>query len=462
MPAGSGTSLAGLDATGQPRCVSAECSTVRDHPRSATNPSPTRLGPFRIERMLGAGGMGDVYLATDNTLDRLFAIKLLRTDGARARARLIREAQAQASVRHPNVAHIYFIGRDLPLYFAMEYVDGETLAARVARGPLPIDEALDVIHGAALGLRAADLVKLTHRDVKPSNLMIDARGDVKVLDFGVVAGGPHHGDGPVAQTTICGTPQYMAPEQERGEAVDRRADIYALGATLYHLVAGKQPFAGDTREELAELHRDAPRPKLPPDVASRRKRGAVDRLCARMMAVNPAQRFASYDRLLHAIDMASPRRARVAGWLSRWCTGAIDAMLAWLAIGVIALVTTQVAALRDHDQWTVWLDVAGTALLALVGTAWWGRTPGQAMLGLEVVMVETGARPSRSQAARRTIAAYGPGLAGVIVAAFAGGWVLRTLAVVGAPLSLVVSSRFSSLGRAWWDRAAGTMVRYRH
>jgi serine/threonine-protein kinase len=215
-----------------------------------------RLGHFQLVKKLGAGGMGEVYLATDLALDRPVAIKVLpssATSGS-ARERLIREARAQARVHHPNVAHIYFIGEDAGrLYFAMEYVTGATVADN---GAMPVEGALRIIHDAVLGLREAQRSGFTHRDVKPSNLMVDGHGVVKVLDFGIAAGGAEEsvGDGPVAQTTLAGTPLYMAPEQARGEPIDFRADIYALGATLYQLVSGKPPFQADTVAALETLH----------------------------------------------------------------------------------------------------------------------------------------------------------------------------------------------------------------
>src|SRR5690606_8304235 len=145
------------------------------------------------DRMLGAGGMGEVYLATDLALDRPVAVKVLpssATSGS-ARERLIKEARAQARVHHPHVAHIYFIGEEEGrLFFAMEYVTGKTLAERVAEGPLPVEDALSLMRAAVLGLREAQRSGFTHRDVKPSNLMLDGHGVLKVLDFGLAAGAP--------------------------------------------------------------------------------------------------------------------------------------------------------------------------------------------------------------------------------------------------------------------------------
>src|SRR4051812_45070600 len=248
-----------------------------------------RLGHFQISKKLGAGGMGEVYLATDLALDRPVAVKVLPagTAAGTARDRMIREARAQARVMHSNVAHIYFIGEDAGrLYFAMEYVTGETLADRCARGPVPAEQALAIIHDAVLGLREAQRSGFTHRDVKPSNLMVDGHGVVKVLDFGLAAGAPEHADidGPVAQTTMAGTPLYMAPEQARGEPVDFRADIYALGATLYQLVSGRPPFQAQTAAELRTLHESAERPSIPRGVVPRMQSTALDALIGKMMA----------------------------------------------------------------------------------------------------------------------------------------------------------------------------------
>src|SRR5262245_17028284 len=177
--------------------------------------------------------MGEVYPATALALDRPVAIKVLPEHLARdpsRRERLVREARAQARITHPHVGHIYFIGEDQNrLYFAMEYVAGKTLGERIAEGPMSVDEALAVIRAATLGLREAQRSGFLHRDVKPSNLMIDGHGMLKVLDFGLAAGGAAElaSDSPVAQTSLAGTPLYMSPEQARGEPLDLRSDIYA-------------------------------------------------------------------------------------------------------------------------------------------------------------------------------------------------------------------------------------------
>jgi hypothetical protein len=436
-----------------------------------------QLGHFRIERPLGAGGMGEVYLATDLALDRPVAIKVLPggdgTDAAR-RDRLIREARAQARITHPNVGHIYFIGEAAGrLYFAMEYVAGETLSARLAAGPIPVEEALAFIRSAALGLREAQRNGITHRDIKPSNLMIDGFGMVKVLDFGLAASsltatGPID-DGPVAQTSFGGTPLYMAPEQARGEPVDFRADIYALGATLFHLVAGHPPFEADDLGTLLTKHASADRPTLPRRSGTPRTMiAAIDALCSRMMATSPAQRFASYDELIRAIELASVEHLRPAGLWVRSMTTFVDLIIAAIIIG-LGLAATALVVNNTGGE------VGGFAFLvyALGGAlaiARNGRTPGQWLFELEVVDVATGRKPSFGRALVRM------GLpVAVPFAATTTNFIAQKLghrlddlydvafALVSAvaPIALVWASVRSVRKQAFWDKLSGTMVRYR-
>jgi serine/threonine-protein kinase len=439
-----------------------------------------RLGHFKIDRKLGAGGMGEVYLATDLALDRPVAIKVLPSGVASgsARERLVKEARAQARVQHPNVAHIYFIGEeDGRLYFAMEYVSGKTLAERVADGPLPVEDALAVIRASVLGLREAQRSGFTHRDVKPSNLMVDAHGVLKVLDFGLAAGTPGTlSDGPVAQTTLAGTPLYMAPEQARGEPIDFRADIYALGATLFHLVSGRPPFVADSVDQLITMHATAARPAVPRGANPRTTITAIDALIAKMMAPNPSDRFASYDELLRAIEMASAAQTRPAGLLVRGLATAIDLGLVVIAIGLVLGAADVVHNLVAGGGLYVDIDMDRFGLLLATLYAGfairrWGATAGKALLELEVVSVATSLRPTLGQALRREL-----GISGFMIA---DGWARHVCTALRLPIPTAV---FEILGiayvvvmgllfvhaalrvpgkRAPWDRLAGTQVRYR-
>jgi hypothetical protein len=430
----------------------------------------TRLGHFRIERKLGAGGMGEVYLATDLALDRPVAIKVLLPGigSATARERMIREARAQARVQHPNVAHIYFIDEEQGrLYFAMEYLSGTTLADQIAKGPIPVEEALQLVRGAALGLREAQRSGFTHRDVKPSNLMVDGHGVVKVLDFGLAAAAPGTaGDGPVEQTTLAGTPLYMAPEQGRGDPIDLRADIYALGATLFHLVSGKPPFQSDSVEKLVTLHASAQRPALPRGANPRTAIVAIDALITRMMAVRPEDRFASYDELLRAIELASLQHTRPAGLWVRTMATFVD-----LALGAVVVALSRLLILgRDGDVQMGKLGYLIGLVYASVTIARWGKTAGKALFELEVVSVATGHRPSWGQAIRREVALGGLPLVmgwGAYASEYLGYSESRSVfGILGAAsvailaLLLIHASLRVPGKRTVWDRLSGTMVRY--
>jgi hypothetical protein len=443
-----------------------------------------QLGHFRIDRPLGAGGMGEVYLATDLALERPVAIKVLPEDASRdpgRRDRLVREARAQARVTHPNVGHIYFIGEEAGrLYFAMEYVAGETLSTRVANGPLPADDALAIIRSAALGLREAQKSGITHRDIKPSNLMIDHHGMVKVLDFGLAASAPVEigaSDAPVAQTTMAGTPLYMAPEQARGEPVDCRADIYALGATLFHLVAGKPPFEADSLDALLTKHSSATRPNVPRRAGQARTTiAAVDTLCNRMMAPAATDRFANYDELIRALELASAEHMRPAGFWVRTMAGFVDLLVAGLVSGAIAGLVFGVAYLTGTLGWFAgtnnlnWLMalISGFGAIALIARN--GRTPGQALFELEIVDVNTGQRPSWPRAATRVVLpVLVPTIDMLLESVLAPfgyelyGWVnaVMTAFIIVPPIGLLWASLRSVSKQTFWDRRSGTVVRYR-
>ncbi len=261
-------------------------------------PLPGVIGGYRVRGELGRGGMGVVYAAEDPALGRTVAIKTLTpalATNPTARDYFLREARAAATVEHDHVVPVYHVGEDtVGPFLVMPVLSGETLADRLKNGPLPVTELLRVGREVALGLAAAHSSGLVHRDVKPGNIWLDADrgGRARVLDFGL-ARAIHGGDSLTRPGDLRGTPRYMAPEQAKGNPVDPRTDLFALGATLYHAATGCLPFAGTTHAAVidAVIHKDPSpaherNPAVPP---------AVSALLARLMAKEPCDRPESAD-----------------------------------------------------------------------------------------------------------------------------------------------------------------------
>ncbi len=266
---------------------------------------PARIGHYAIARKVGEGGMGVVYAARDERLERIVALKTMSTmttmlspgGDETARRRFWREARAAASVNHPNVCQIYEIGEDDgQLFIAMELLEGEALAERLRRGPLSVSETVPVGLGILAALSALHARGIVHRDLKPSNVFLTPHG-VKLLDFGLAR--PQlepslvSAEGLTRPGIVMGTPRYMAPEQVVGEAVDARSDLFAAGAILFEMLAGRPAFGGRTVVEVlhATLHEQPPALTGSPVVA------AVDRVIRRALAKQPAERPASADSM---------------------------------------------------------------------------------------------------------------------------------------------------------------------
>src|SRR5215468_156771 len=224
----------------------------------------TKLGRYEIRSKLGEGGMGEVYLAQDTRLDRTVAIKVLPADLAHDQSRMrrfVQEARTASALSHPNVAHIYEIEDLDGLHFiAMEFIDGETLRHRISRSELPLHDVLEVAMQVAAALSAAHGAGITHRDIKPDNVMLRADGYVKVLDFGLakLSDRPAETDNEAPTRamvntdpgTVMGTVGYMSPEQARGQATDARTDIWSLGAVIYQMVTHHLPFEGTSNSDV--------------------------------------------------------------------------------------------------------------------------------------------------------------------------------------------------------------------
>ncbi len=228
---------------------------------------PTNIGKYRVERRLGEGGMGTVYLAHDEGIDRHVAIKLLRADDDDMRRRFRGEARSVGRLKHPNIVTVYdysdFEGSPC---IVMEYVEGETLAGLIKRGdPFPDARKLQLIEQVCRGLAYAHRAGIVHRDIKPSNLMVDHEGTIKIVDFGIARTGER---GLTLTGKVVGTLAYMAPEQARGEPVDRRSDIFAVGLVLYEFLCGRSAFPGDSDYSIINrIVTGDPEPFRHPDAA---------------------------------------------------------------------------------------------------------------------------------------------------------------------------------------------------
>ena len=276
--------------------------------QAASSASGQRLGEYQLVRKVGQGGMGAVYEAIQTKLNRQVALKILPKKSTQDRAfleRFYREAQAAAALNHPNIVQVYDIAEDKGYhFFAMEFVEGENLLQRVKRdGKLPADEALAIAEQVAKGLRFAQQRSIIHRDIKPDNIMVTRDGQVKLADLGLAKS--TEDDKGVTQTGAgLGTPYYMAPEQAQdARNVDHRADIYALGITLLHLVTGKRPFDGDSAYSIIIQHRERELPSAQ-ELGAEVTRG-VEAVIHKMAAKDPAQRYQDYDSLLS--DLAKVR-----------------------------------------------------------------------------------------------------------------------------------------------------------
>jgi tetratricopeptide (TPR) repeat protein/predicted Ser/Thr protein kinase len=276
------------------------------------------ISHYRITEKLGEGGMGVVYLAEDITLGRLVAIKFLSSTAKEYRARFLREARAVSALTHPNIAAVFDYGEtaDGEPYIVMEFIKGEPLSDKLLEGSLPLPEAVRIISLIGEALGEAHHIGVVHRDVKPSNVVITERGQVKVLDFGLVkqlaeqhslGGDPNLPTLPFTRTrsdVIVGTPMYLSPEQATGKKVDARSDLFALGVVLYECITGQAAFSGSSVFDIGAqvIHGT---PSLPSSINSRVPR-ALDRITMKAIAKKPENRYQSAPELIEDLKKVLP------------------------------------------------------------------------------------------------------------------------------------------------------------
>jgi eukaryotic-like serine/threonine-protein kinase len=331
----------------------------------------TKLGPYEIQSPLGAGGMGEVYRARDTRLDRTVAVKILPShlsDDPEAKQRFDREARAISSLNHPNICTLYDVGhQDGTDYLVMEFLEGETLADRLVKGPMPLEQVLKYGIEICEGLEKAHKTRVIHRDLKPGNIMLTKTG-AKLMDFGLAKAAPESAppassltmslSGPAADRlsrdqpltargTVVGTFQYMSTEQIEGKEADARSDIFALGAVLYEMATGKRAFTGKTQASIvAAILASEPqpistvRPMSPP---------ALDRVVTTCLAKDPDERFQTVHDLKLQLKWiaeggskagvpapAAAQRKSRERWA--WCAAGL-ALLCALMLGLLQLLT---------------------------------------------------------------------------------------------------------------------------
>lgn len=302
------------------------------------------LGPYRLEELIGAGGMGEVYRAQDERLDRTVAVKVLPRSFVASPERVRRferEAQAASTINHPHIAAVYDVGCENGLHFiAMEYVEGLSLSAWLVREGLTLAEVLLVMEQVADALARAHEAGVLHRDVKPANVIVARNGYAKLLDFGLAKVSGESGefgssDLPSALSRsgmVLGTLAYMSPEQARGHKLDRRTDIFSFGVLLYEAVAGRPPFAGESGvEAVSAVLRDDPIPRLwdHPGLPSE-----LVRIVTKALQKDPARRYQSMDDLL--VDLRALRRAVEAGEADSGESDAHTTPWLWVGVGLLA------------------------------------------------------------------------------------------------------------------------------
>ncbi len=358
---------------------------------SSDGPDPNigrMLGHYRVTELLGGGGMGKVYRAVDESLQRYVAIKVIHAaEGSSGEAnleQLFQEARTQARVNHAHVAHIYYVGmqEDTP-FLAMELVGSSTMADRLKQGPLKFPAVVKCAQQVVDALTQAASFDIVHRDVKPSNILLVDEKNIKLSDFGMARKiSELHGAG-----VIAGTPDYMAPEATRGEQTDHRGDMYSLGVTLFEMTFGRHPYppVGDNVMQRLEQHRTA-EPEFPevwPEATPVVWRTVLEKLLAK----DPSGRYASFAELSKALKQVEPAARPRAGILLRGVALMLDAMI----IGLMFLVVNVVDFVLTPPGWQLAGSLASYAVegsfLALVVLlqATWGTTPGKRLAQIRII-----------------------------------------------------------------------------
>jgi eukaryotic-like serine/threonine-protein kinase len=429
---------------------------------------PERIGKYQVHRLLGQGGMGKVYEATDMNSGRRVALKLLtlRLDRSKVQERLLREARFAADVSHPNSLFVFGVEEiDGFLVISMEIAAGGTLMDRLKRdGPLPTRDAVDAILNVISGLNAAFDKGVLHRDIKPSNCFINSDGLVQIGDYGLSVSTERRLES--SKPHAAGTPAFASPEQLRGMEVDVRSEIYSVGATLYTLLAGKPPFTGpDVPEIVAASLSQEPVPVdiLCPDVPP-----ALRKVISKCLEKKPERRFESYDALKVALLPFSTTEEVAAPLGQRFLAGFIDVAIARILPGIVLLAAFGIQIedrilleQRDSMQLLSWGVIQSLFVLyytLMEGLL--GAGLGKIFMGLKVVRIGEPSIGIR-RAFFRSLIAVLCGNLGVLVGLLAyDGYFGPVIAGIYLTMSLLtyVTMRRSNGWATFWDLVTGTRV----
>lgn len=334
-------------------------------------------GRYRVDELIGHGGMARVYRGYDVTLGREVAIKILDPELARDtafRTRFRLEAQAASRMSHPSIVRVFDAGDPSsndpsstePPYIVMELVKGTLLKDIISAGPVPVEDAVRYVDGILEALDYSHRAGVVHRDIKPGNVMVTDKGQVKVMDFGI-ARAVSDSSSTVAETTqIIGTAAYFSPEQAKGEPVDARADLYSTGVVLYELLTGRQPFRGESPVAVAYQH--VSETPVPPTEVNEEAPGALDPIVLRALAKDPYQRYPDAEHFRAALDAAvtgnAPTRKQL-GALTSELYGASPRQAQETARSLRQLSTDSTMARTQSGPPVAWIW-AGVALLAVL------------------------------------------------------------------------------------------------
>jgi uncharacterized RDD family membrane protein YckC len=453
------------------RSFPVEAVETPDRGESAEDPLvDAQLGHYRVLAKLGQGGMGAVYRALDESLQRYVALKVLRPcsrspiDSDHIQ-RLLQEAIAQARVSHPHVAHIYYVGRQESVpFFAMELVAGPTLAQRLADGPLPFDEVARIALQVVDALRHCARFDIIHGDIKPSNVLLADGHTAKLSDFGLarrISQLDRHPD------LLGGTPVYLSPEAADGKALDVRSDMYSLGITLFEMTFGRLPYrlSGSKLEDFIRQHRELPVEFPTPWPAG--VPTAWREVLQRLLAKSPADRYPSYDALYADLQRLRPARFLQAGRVQRGLAWTLDLALAHAVQSVfylpLAAEETQVFWQRFPIARLALALVGGVVpLAAALLQMRWQTTPGKQLFQLRIVDAH-GVVPARSTLAVRMLAQILPVCVTTVWEVLAALHLRPLAALVAAVayLALLADAGWALLsrrGRSLHDRLFGTRV----